>query len=75
MRGRWGKFEPPALNRFQHAKRPPAPGQRALAVSLADSAFGQVVEKTRLKRLQRTLLLAEKVGVCPAFSFSPAGEK
>lgn len=45
----------------QHAKRPPAKCQRALAFSRYGSAFGQVVEQAGLERLQRLLRFAEEV--------------
>ncbi len=47
--------------RFQHVKRPPARGQRALAFSRDCSTLRQIVEQAGLKRLQRLLLLAEEI--------------
>ena len=54
--------------RFQHAKRPPTRGQRALAFSRDDLDLGQVIEQTRLERLQRALLLAKEIGLGLALS-------
>lgn len=48
-------------HQFQHAKRPPARGQRSLASSRDGSTFRQVVEQSRLERLQSALRLAEEV--------------
>ena len=50
---------------FQHAKRPPARGQRALAFSSFQrgSALRQLVEQAGLKRLQGPLLLAKEVSL------------
>ncbi len=54
----------------QHAKRPPAQGQRAFAVSRDGSAFRQVVEEPGLERLQRTLLPAEEIRLRLAFALT-----
>ena len=58
--------------KFQHAKRPPARSQRALAFSSFQrgSVLRQLVEQAGLKRLQGPLLLAEDVSLRLASALS-----
>ena len=49
--------------RYQHAKRPPAHGQQALAFCRDHSTPRQIIEQPRLEWVQRALLVAEGVGL------------